>query len=170
TAGPQLVFCTGASGPTFTGCSGGAGTLTTGGAVSGKGCSAATDAIFLHNPTLWVGDYYYPNGTMRTQGSPDEYGALFGDQYLQGSGNFTLHYDKASAGSDLICPTTTGNGCTTCLDCSNQACNCGGTDGVACTGGSGTCGGCKSDAACCAPLRCVIPNGSSTGTCRFTSF
>jgi len=125
------------------------------GTCTAGACSAATDAFFVHNPSLFAGDFYLPNGPLTTMANTNMYGSIFAHDYLQSSGNFNLHYDKASASSNSVCPPPAGKGCSSCLDCSNQAC----------VGApSGTCGSCTSDSQCCAPLRCV------GGTCQFTSF
>jgi hypothetical protein len=111
---------------------------------------------------VFIGDYYFPNGEMDVKGGAALYGALFGNNFVQSGGNVSLHYDKANAGDSDICAPPTGNTCSSCLDCANQACV------------SGTCGSCTNDGQCCAPLRCVDSVGnactSSGCSCQFTGF
>jgi hypothetical protein len=128
------------------------------GTCTGGACSANTPALQVHNPTTFAADFYLPNGIIQVDANSGLFGSIFAHDYQQGSGNFNLHYDRASASSGSVCPPPAGNPCTSCLDCSNQACN------------GGVCGGCNSDADCCAPLRCVPPNSTHSGTCQFTSF
>jgi hypothetical protein len=108
-----------------------------------------------------------------TQSNYTEYGSLFVGTATNG-GSVTIHYDTANQNEAAQCAPVTGNGCTTCLDCGNQACNCGGNNGAPCPNKTGACGNCLTDADCCAPLRCVNGDGSTcsgTGcTCSFTSF
>jgi hypothetical protein len=112
----------------------------------------ATGNISFQSSSSINGDFYAPNGTYSTQGSAVTFGAIFAKDYSTG-GSTTVHYDKASVAQAQSCPSPSPNtGCTTCLDCANQACV------------NGTCGSCTSDGECCAPLRCV------SGTCKFTSF
>jgi hypothetical protein len=161
-AGAQDVSYTGLTATSFTGCTGGSGTMSTGGAVSAHTCTSNNPAVDIHNPNIFVGGYYAPNGQFAMHGNTNMAGSIFTNDFQQVSGNFNLHYDKAFANEDAVCAPPTGMGCMSCLDCSNQAC----------TGapGSMTCGGCTADSQCCSPLRCVIPMGSTTGTCQFTSF
>jgi hypothetical protein len=129
--------------------------------VSSPGTGAPAMA-FQCAPAIMGLGIYVPNSGFSQSNSLTFYGALFARDYL-GGGSMSMHYDKAFADQGLNCPPPT-SGCTTCLDCGNQACNCGNPPGVPCTGGTGSCGGCTSDAQCCSPLRCV------GGTCVFSSF
>ena len=95
--------------------------------------------------------YTLAGSTFSTQAASTEYGSLFVG-FDGNGGNLVVHYDLANAGEAAQCPNPSGNSCSTCLDCGNQACV------------GGTCGSCTSDSDCCAPLRCV------GGTCEFTSF
>jgi hypothetical protein len=133
-----------------------AGACTTGadccsGTCTGSVCTGGVSAIEAHNPKLMIGGFYAPNGTLTTTSSPTVYGSIFAQNYDSGTGNISLHYDRAFASASSSCPPPTG-GCGSCLDCANQACV------------AGQCGSCSNDGQCCAPLRCV------NGTCVFTSF
>ncbi len=108
--------------------------------------------ILRSSTSLSIGaDIYGPNGLFRTSASASIFGAIF-VKWLESSASFNLHYDKGNADEGQQCGSSTGQGCQTCLDCGNQACN------------AGVCGSCSSDSDCCAPLRCV------GGNCQFTSF
>jgi Sulfatase-modifying factor enzyme 1/Stigma-specific protein, Stig1/Putative metal-binding motif len=129
--------------------------------------------IQLPGGVLGADIYNVYNKKYSTQSSFTEYGSLFvGTE--QNGGSVAFHYDTANQNEAAQCAPVTGNGCTTCLDCGNQACNCNGNNGAACTGGTGTCGNCLTDADCCAPLRCIDSTGSACSgsgcTCSFTSF
>jgi hypothetical protein len=115
---------------------------------------------------------YVPNSGFAQGSSMTFYGSLFTHDFL-GGGSLTMNFDRAFAGEALNCPPPAGAGCTTCLDCANQACNCPG--GQPCASASGTCGNCAVDSDCCQPLRCVrgdgsACNGASSCSCQFTSF
>lgn len=86
------------------------------------------------------------NGEMYAGASFATYGAVFGGDY-KANGSTTIHYDRAAVEQDQGCPPPTG--CSSCLDCGNQA------------GVNGACGECTSDAQCCPPLVCV------GGSCEF---
>jgi hypothetical protein len=107
-----------------------------------------------------------------TKANSTEYGSFFVGKWANG-GSAAVHYDLANAGEAAQCPSPQGQGCTTCLDCANQACNCSG--GAPCAAASGTCGACAGDSDCCAPLRCVQASGAACSgasgcSCAFTSF
>jgi hypothetical protein len=126
--------------------------------VCTSNCGGTAWALQPGNPQIFGVGTYTPNGAFNPAGSMDMFGALFAKDYIQGSGSLNMHYDKAFARQNATCPPPSGQGCTTCLQCSNQAC-------VIPSGQtSGQCGACTSDSQCCAPLRCVA------GSCQFTGF
>src|SRR6185369_6062773 len=94
--------------------------------------SAAATAVQIGGPDIMGVGIYTPNGGFSQANSLTYYGALFTKDYL-GGGSLNMHYDKAFAGEALTCTPPTGNSCSTCLDCANQACV------------SGTCGSCTND-------------------------
>jgi len=120
--------------------------------IAGVSSTVPAWAIQPGNPQIFGLGTYTPNGAFNPAGSMDMYGAMFAKDYIQNAGSLNMHYDKAFALQNATCPPPTGGGCTSCLQCSNQACV------------SGTCGSCTTDSQCCAPLRCVA------GSCQFTGF
>jgi hypothetical protein len=124
--------------------------------------SSAATAVQVGGPDIMGVGIYTPNGGFSQANSLTYYGSLFTKDYL-GGGSLNMHYDKAFADEALTCTPPTGNGCSTCLDCANQACV------------GGTCGNCTNDGQCCAPLRCVTSGGSACNnsggcSCQFTGF
>jgi len=138
-----------------------------------------SDPIVLTTPVTFHANIYAPFAIFETTNPTTINGALFVKQFLNNpgggsqGGNVTIHYDEdvLSAGSECVTPTIDAGflddggivdagapvdagpqGCQTCGDCNNQACNI--PDG----GTAGTCGGCTTSADCCAPLVCT--NGS----------
>jgi hypothetical protein len=85
-------------------------------------------------------DLYAPNGEIYASASFNMYGAIFAG-YYHGKASTTIHYDTASVKQGTGCPPPPP-GCTSCLDCGNQACV------------GGNCGACSSTAQCCPPLVC----------------
>jgi formylglycine-generating enzyme required for sulfatase activity len=101
-------------------------------------------------------DIYAPNGGVCAQSHMDFFGAIFANKFQSG-GSINFHYDKAATQESASCPPPP-SGCTSCLDCANQACN------KPPASPTGTCGACSNDGDCCAPLRCV------SGHCEFAGF
>ncbi len=139
---------------------------------------ASPDGLSLTNSTTLGCNVYVPDGRFGTSGALEVFGALFVGE-LSASNNLTVHYDRAVLRVGDACrsdtPTTPVDGgvstdagrtdgstttdggstsdagrtdggttpmCTSCRDCANQACN------------GGTCGACRADSDCCAPLQC----------------
>ena len=69
------------------------------------------------------------------------YGSIFAN-YVDASGETTVHYDNGAQHNGDECPPTIGNSCESCRACNNQACV------------NGTCGACTADTQCCPPLVC----------------
>ncbi|WP_394849515.1 hypothetical protein LZC95_18975 [Pendulispora brunnea] len=90
------------------------------------------------------GNFYAPNATISApQAGFEMSGSIYGNK-LEFPGFFTVHYDEAVL--DLQGCRPPGQTCNSCNDCQD-----------ACKGGQ--CGGCTSDADCCAPLRCDTNSG-----------
>jgi hypothetical protein len=115
--------------------------------------SGGTPMVFqASNSEQFNAEFYGPNGLFVNSAATEVYGSLVVGGF-QSSASVKVHYDKGVAIESNSCGSSSGQSCSSCLDCGNQACNSG-----------GTCGSCSSDSDCCAPLRCV------NGTCEFTSF
>jgi hypothetical protein len=103
------------------------------------------------------GNLYYGAGRLTLSSGTTAFGAIYAGS-VDGTADLTIHYDRQVVQQGLTCPPTggstdagsssAGGPCTTCKDCNNQACN------------GGTCGPCKTNADCCAPLTCI--NGTCT--------
>jgi hypothetical protein len=101
-------------------------------------------SVYMKASSRVAAGIYAPNGEIYTSASFDMYGAIFAGNF-HGKASTSIHYDRAAVKAGDSCPPPPP-GCTSCLDCGNQACV------------GGTCGACTSDAQCCPPLQCV--NGS----------
>jgi hypothetical protein len=100
------------------------------------------------------GNVYAPRAAVHLAAGVEVFGSLFAGS-LHTAGDVTVHYDLAvlKAGEDCSPPgagaqgdggsTPPKTGCESCRDCGNQACI------------EGVCGSCRTDADCCAPLRCA---------------
>jgi hypothetical protein len=97
-------------------------------------------SIYMKASANIAADLYAPNGEIYASASFNMYGAIFAG-YYHGKASTTIHYDTASVKQGTGCPPPPP-GCSSCLDCGNQAC----------VGGS--CGACTSTAQCCPPLVC----------------
>lgn len=102
-------------------------------------------SLTITNDVLYGGFLYLARGRFQASNPITVYGGIIAGEF-RNSGSTTIHYDRQVLESGDVCPPD-GDGCETCADCGNQACN----DGV--------CGECTSDADCCAPLEC------ENGTC-----
>ena len=97
--------------------------------------------MYMKAATNIAADIYAPNGEIYAGASFSMYGAIFTGDY-RSSASTTIHYDRAALDQGKACPPPPG-GCSSCLDCGNQAC----VDGV--------CGECTNDGQCCPPLVCI---------------
>ena len=122
---------------------------------------ASADGLSLTSGTVVGANLYLPGGRLGTSGAVEVYGALFVGE-LSASERVTVHYDRAVLRVGDPCHPETApapdagvapdasatdasrpdGGCASCRDCANQACN------------GGTCGPCRADGDCCAPLQC----------------
>ncbi|MFO0647722.1 MAG: hypothetical protein U0326_15880 [Polyangiales bacterium] len=127
----------------------------------------STDGLSLTNNTVLGANLYLPDGRLGTSGPLEVFGSVFvGD--FSSSNEIRVHYDRAvlrvgdachpttpTTPADAGTPADTGTPadasrpdggatpmCASCRDCANQACN------------GGTCGPCRVDSDCCAPLQC----------------
>ncbi len=91
----------------------------------------------------FAGNLYAPYATLQAAGNQDVYGAVF-VKSINISGKLTIHYDLAILEAGAKCPPKkSGQGCSSCHDCGNQACV------------NGKCGKCTANSQCCKPLYCV---------------
>ena len=107
---------------------------------------AGTDKeIAFVGTTTFGGNLYAPKAKISTTGPTDAFGAIFA-RTMNATGKLTIHYDRSilEVGKDCPEPSTPSPGpqCSSCRDCANQACI------------DGSCGECKADSDCCAPLLC----------------
>ena len=123
----------------------------------------AGSPVDMSAPSRTAGNYYLPNSAFLSPSNLNLFGSIFARSF---EGQGVLHYDRGvlSAGEACRAPTAADAGvradggtflpdggaapdagapvCTSCRGCGNQACI------------SGTCGSCRTDADCCAPLFC----------------
>jgi hypothetical protein len=118
--------------------------------VCGDACVGGTDeAIRLHDDTHLNGFVYAVEGRVNATHPVTVFGGLFAGEFTS-LGDTTLHYDRAVLSAGDNCDPPGDDDCTnTCTDCGSS---------LACV--DGTCGGCTSDADCCAPTTCYM--GSCT--------
>jgi hypothetical protein len=117
----------------------------------------STNGLGLSAQSRVAGNLYVGYGLVTWSAASDLYGALFAGDF-QASAATRIHYDRAVLQAGNACPPPGGtsegdgglgdggtvpNGCSSCRDCSNQACI------------NGACGACGSSADCCAPLICM---------------
>ena len=102
--------------------------------VAGNAMSLGGSSIVI------AGNFYLPYASFSNGNPMDLYGSMFSGSY--GGGPVTIHYDTAVLSSGQECGADAGTPCTSCRDCSNQACI------------AGSCGACQSNLDCCSPLIC----------------
>lgn len=90
---------------------------------------------------VFGGNLYAPRAELTSAGAVEAFGSLF-VRRLAISDRLDVHYDTAVLAAGDDCPEPLPTGCTSCLDCGNQACI------------AGACGACADDGDCCAPLVC----------------
>jgi hypothetical protein len=98
-------------------------------------------SVTLTGSTSVGANVYAPYATVTLASDFEMWGAFFAQQF-NFSGDFTIHYDTSVLGASGCLPP--GGSCKSCDDCSGAT--------PACIGG--TCGACRSNADCCAPLVC----------------
>lgn len=101
---------------------------------------AGSGTINLQGPATLGGNLYAPRAELVAARGAEVFGSVFARR-ASASGPLTLHYDASVLASECT-PTPGPAACLSCEGCGNQACV------------EGACGSCRSDADCCAPLKC----------------
>lgn len=101
----------------------------------GGGLSLGGDGVF-------GGNLYAPGVELRLAGDVTVYGSVLA-RVVTASGNLAVHFDQAVLDPGAGCEAPSAPTCASCRDCPLRACV------------DGRCAQCRSDADCCAPLRCA---------------